>query len=66
MHFVKSGFGPTFKLDYLLHFLPKRLHILREGSKVVERMQKSLQNKFCHCRLNAELGSNYSPLKRYG
>jgi hypothetical protein len=31
MHLINSGFGPTFRLDYLLHFLPKRLHILREG-----------------------------------
>ena len=45
MHLVKSGFGPTLRLDYLLYFLPKRLHVLREGSQVVERMHKSLQNK---------------------
>ena len=43
MHLVKSGFGPTFRLDYLLHFLPKRSHVLWEGSQVVERMNKSLQ-----------------------
>jgi hypothetical protein len=43
MHLVKSGFGPAFGLDYLLHFLPKRLYVLRESSKVVERVHKSLQ-----------------------
>ena len=48
MHLVKSGFGPALSLDYLLYFLPKRLHVLREGSQVVERVHKSLQKKFCH------------------
>jgi hypothetical protein len=42
MHLVKSGFGPTFRLAYLLYFLPKRLYVLRESSKVVECVYKSL------------------------
>jgi hypothetical protein len=32
MHLVKAGFGPTFRFDYFLHLLPKRLHVLWEGS----------------------------------
>ena len=46
MHLVKSGFGPSFRLDYLLYFLSKRLHVLWKRSQVVERVQKSLQKKF--------------------
>ena len=42
MHLIKSGFGPTFRLDYLVHFLPKGLHVLWEGSQVVKRVRKSL------------------------
>jgi hypothetical protein len=42
MHLVKPGFGPAFRLDYLLHFLPKRLQVLWEGNQVVERVSKSL------------------------
>ena len=55
MHLVKSGFGPTFRLDYLLYFLSKRLYVFREGSQVVKCMHKSLENKFCYCRFNAEV-----------
>jgi hypothetical protein len=44
MHLVQPGFGPAFRLDYLLHLLPKRLHVLREGSQVVERVRKGLQS----------------------
>ena len=44
VHLVKPGFGPAFRLDYLLHFLPKRLHILRKGSQVVERAHKRLRS----------------------
>jgi hypothetical protein len=44
MHMVKPGFSPAFGLDYLLHFLPKRLHVLWEGSQVVECVHESLQH----------------------
>lgn len=50
MHLAKRGFSPAFRLDYLLHFLPKRLNVLREGSQVVERMHKSLQMSFVVCQ----------------
>jgi hypothetical protein len=66
MHLVKPGFSPAFGLDYLLHFLPKRLHVLWEGSQVVECVHESLQHtKFYQCRFNAKVGNNHSPLKRY-
>ena len=58
--FGQAGFGPAFRFDYL--FLPKSLHVLREGGQVVERMHKSLQSKFRFCRFNAKMGPNHSPL----
>lgn len=62
MHLVKSGFGPTIRVDCLLDFLPKSLQVLRVDGKVIEHLHKGLQNNL----LNAEVRTSHSPMKRYG